>query len=149
MVRSRWPNGSDTVGASSKESTSASVNDLGSDRPIFGMAICAVGSSAIKPSRTMKRKNRRKLDNCLAVDRGRDPPSTRAAMKPNNSMRVALSNALSRSSNQRASASGRLDTRRACWPKGRAPSTPHRGSAAKQGQPPRAQQVPPRPMVRV
>ena len=50
----------------------------------------------------MKRKNRRKLDSCRAVDRGLDPPSTRAAMKPSSSMRVALSNALSRSSSQRA-----------------------------------------------
>src|SRR5882724_10960376 len=104
MVRSRCPKGSDTVGASSSESTSASVSDLGRDRPIFGIAIWAVGSSSIKPSRIMKRKKRRKLDSCRAVDRGLDPPSTLAAMNPSISIRVALSNALSRSSNQRASA---------------------------------------------
>ena len=52
----------------------------------------------------MKRKNRRKLDNCLAVERGREPPSTRAAMKPSSSMRVAFKRALSRSSSQRANA---------------------------------------------
>ncbi len=52
----------------------------------------------------MKRKKRRKLDSCRAVDRGLDPPSTRAAMKPSNSMRVAFNSALSRSSSQRANA---------------------------------------------
>ncbi len=52
----------------------------------------------------MKRKNRLKLDNWRAVDRGRDPPSTRAAMNPSSSMRVAFSSALSRSSSQRANA---------------------------------------------
>jgi len=31
------------VGASSSESTSASVSDFAAIRPIFGMAICAVG----------------------------------------------------------------------------------------------------------
>jgi hypothetical protein len=76
------PSGSVTSGASISASTSASVSDFGSDRPIFGIAICAVGSTVIRPSRTMNRKKPRKLDNCRAVERGRDPPSTRAAMNP-------------------------------------------------------------------
>ena len=38
----------------------------------------------------MKRKKRRKLDSWRAVERGRDPPSTRAAMNPRSSMRVGL-----------------------------------------------------------
>ena len=50
-VRSRLPNGSLTVGALSSDSTSSSVSDFGSERPIFGIAICAVGSSLINPSR--------------------------------------------------------------------------------------------------
>jgi len=78
--------------------------DLGSERPIFGIAICAVGSVVINPSRTMNRKNRRKLDSWRAVERGRDPPSTRAAMNPRSSIRVAFNRALSRSSSQRAKA---------------------------------------------
>ena len=42
----------DTVGAASSDSTSSSVNDCGSARPIFGMAMLAVGSSPITPSRS-------------------------------------------------------------------------------------------------
>jgi len=51
MVRSRLPSGSLTSGADSSDSTSSSVSERGSERPIFGMAICAVGSSRIAPSR--------------------------------------------------------------------------------------------------
>jgi hypothetical protein len=39
------------AGALSSDSTSSSVSDFGSERPIFGMAICAVGSSLMMPSR--------------------------------------------------------------------------------------------------
>jgi len=79
-----------TVGASSSESTSPrSATWAGSGR--FGIRdLRGLGLAKSIPRASMKRKNRRKLDNCRAVDRGRDPPSTRAAMKPNNSMRVAL-----------------------------------------------------------
>ena len=44
--------GSLTAGASSNDSTSDSLSDLGSERPMRGMAICAVGSSRTRPSRT-------------------------------------------------------------------------------------------------
>ena len=48
--------------APSAEQVLGWVNDLGSERPIFGIAICAVGSSLSPASRTRKRKKRRKLD---------------------------------------------------------------------------------------
>jgi hypothetical protein len=43
------PSGSLTSGADSSDSTSSSDSDFGSERPIFGIAIWAVGSSRITP----------------------------------------------------------------------------------------------------
>ena len=74
MVRSRCPSGSLTVGAANRASTSSSMSDLGRLRPTLGMAICAVGSSRRKPSRTRWRKNRRKA---RELARGRAGPGTR------------------------------------------------------------------------
>jgi hypothetical protein len=98
------PSGSETSGADSSDSTSSSDSDFGSERPIFGIAICAVGSSRITPSRTRKRKKRRNEDSCRAVERGRAPASTRQAMKPSRSPRLVRMIGVSRSASQRVSA---------------------------------------------